>query len=80
MPKKIFIDLKKVKILKPITRPPKIIAIGLNYADHLDEIRFSGRKNVSLVLIFLSIIAPKHKSITSAAHEFSFIFRRIKSL
>ena len=41
---KIFIDLKKVKILKPITRPPKIIAIGLNYADHLDEIRFSGRK------------------------------------
>ena len=41
---KIFIDLKKVKILKPITRHPKIIAIGLNYADHLDEIRFSGRK------------------------------------
>ena len=41
---KIFIDLKKVKILKPIIRPPKIIAIGLNYADHLDEIRFSGRK------------------------------------
>ena len=41
---KIFIDLKKVRILKPITRPPKIIAIGLNYADHLDEIRFSGRK------------------------------------
>ena len=41
---KIFIDLKKVKILKPINRPPKIIAIGLNYADHLDEIRFSGRK------------------------------------
>ena len=41
---KIFIDLKKVKILKPINRPPKIIAIGLNYADHLDEIRVSGRK------------------------------------
>ena len=41
---KIFIDLKKVKILKPIIRPPKIIAIGLNYADHLDEIRVSGRK------------------------------------
>ena len=41
---KIFIDMKKVKILKPIIRPPKIIAIGLNYADHLDEIRVSGRK------------------------------------
>ena len=41
---KIFIDLKKVKILKPINRPPKIIAIGLNYVDHLDEIRVSGRK------------------------------------
>ena len=36
--------MKKLKILKPIFRPPKIIAIGLNYADHLDEIRASGRE------------------------------------
>ena len=33
---KAFIESSDVKILKPILRPPKIIAIGLNYADHLD--------------------------------------------
>ena len=41
---KTFIGFRDVKILKPIFRPPKIIAIGLNYADHLDEIRASGRE------------------------------------
>mgnify|MGYP003345041429 FL=1 len=41
---KAFIESRDVKILKPILRPPKIIAIGLNYADHLDEIRASGRE------------------------------------
>ena len=39
-----FIESRDVKILKPILRPPKIIAIGLNYADHLAEIRASGRE------------------------------------
>ena len=33
-----------IKILAPISRPPKIIAIGLNYADHLEEIKASGRE------------------------------------
>ena len=37
------IKLSDVQIEKPITRPPKIIAIGLNYADHLEEIRAAGR-------------------------------------
>jgi 2-keto-4-pentenoate hydratase/2-oxohepta-3-ene-1,7-dioic acid hydratase in catechol pathway len=41
---KTFIESRDVKILKPILRPPKIIAIGLNYADHLAEIRASGRE------------------------------------
>ena len=41
---KAFIESRDVKILKPILRPPKIIAIGLNYADHLAEIRASGRE------------------------------------
>ena len=41
---KAFIESRDVKILKPIFRPPKIIAIGLNYADHLAEIRASGRE------------------------------------
>ena len=39
----ISIKLNDIRILKPINRPPKIIAIGLNYADHLEEIRTSGR-------------------------------------
>ena len=39
----ISIKLNDIRILKPINRPPKIIAIGLNYADHLEEIRASGR-------------------------------------
>lgn len=37
------IKLSEVQIKKPIARPPKIIAIGLNYADHLEEIRAAGR-------------------------------------
>ena len=37
----ISIKLNDIRILKPINRPPKIIAIGLNYADHLEEIRAS---------------------------------------
>jgi 2-keto-4-pentenoate hydratase/2-oxohepta-3-ene-1,7-dioic acid hydratase in catechol pathway len=31
-------------LLAPISRPPKIIAIGLNYADHLEEVRAAGRE------------------------------------
>ncbi len=37
------IKLSDVQIEKPIARPPKIIAIGLNYADHLEEIKAAGR-------------------------------------
>ena len=38
------ISLSGVELLAPISRPPKIIAIGLNYADHLDEVRAAGRE------------------------------------
>ena len=38
------ISLSDVKLLAPIFRPPKIIAIGLNYADHLEEVRAAGRE------------------------------------
>ena len=38
------ISLSEVKLLAPISRPPKIIAIGLNYADHLEEVRAAGRE------------------------------------
>ena len=52
-PKEI-IKLSDVQIEKPITRPPKIIAIGLNYADHLEEIRAAGRdmKTPEVPMIF----------------------------
>ena len=36
--------LGECKLLSPILRPPKIIAIGLNYQDHLEEIRAIGRE------------------------------------
>jgi len=38
------LSLKEITILSPLLRPPKIIAIGLNYADHLEEIRAAGRQ------------------------------------
>ena len=31
------IDLNAVRILPPVPRPPKIICVGLNYDDHLEE-------------------------------------------
>lgn len=48
------IKLSDIQIEKPITRPPKIIAIGLNYADHLEEIRAAGRdmKTPEVPMIF----------------------------
>ena len=37
------IPLEDCKLTSPIKRPTKIIAIGLNYQDHLEEIRLLGR-------------------------------------
>ena len=31
------IDLNAVRILPPVPKPPKIICVGLNYDDHLEE-------------------------------------------
>ena len=38
------IPLSEVNLKAPIARPPKIIAIGLNYSDHLEEVRAAGRE------------------------------------
>ena len=38
------IPLSDIKLKSPIPRPPKILAIGLNYADHLEEVRAAGRE------------------------------------
>jgi ureidoglycolate lyase len=36
------IALNRVKLLAPIERPRKILAIGLNYADHIEESKAAG--------------------------------------
>jgi len=38
------IPLTDIKLKSPIPRPPKILAIGLNYADHLEEVKAAGRE------------------------------------
>ncbi len=42
--KKNRIALSDVILKAPISRPPKIIAIGLNYSDHLEEVKAAGRE------------------------------------
>ena len=37
------IDLNKVRILPPVPKPPKILCVGLNYDDHLEESELKGR-------------------------------------
>lgn len=39
-----IIPMDSCRLINPILRPPKIIAIGLNYQDHLEEIRAIGRE------------------------------------
>ena len=39
-----IIPMDTCRLINPILRPPKIIAIGLNYQDHLEEIRAIGRE------------------------------------
>jgi 2-keto-4-pentenoate hydratase/2-oxohepta-3-ene-1,7-dioic acid hydratase in catechol pathway len=38
------ISMDSYRLVNPVLRPPKIIAIGLNYQDHLEEIRAIGRE------------------------------------
>ena len=42
--KKNRIALSDVNLKAPCCRPPKIIAIGLNYSDHLEEVKAAGRE------------------------------------
>jgi len=39
-----LISMEEVILQAPILRPPKIIAIGLNYKDHIEEVRAAGRE------------------------------------
>ena len=55
--KKNRISLSDVNLKAPISRPPKIIAIGLNYSDHLEEVKAAGREiDKPVVLILKSMI------------------------
>ncbi len=53
------IDPQDVVLRAPITRPPKVLAVGLNYADHIAE---TGRDAPTIPLIFnkqpTSVIGP----------------------
>ncbi len=44
-----FIPLAEVDLRAPIARPPKILAVGLNYADHVAE---TGRDKPEIPMIF----------------------------
>ena len=39
-----LVSLDEVILKAPILRPPKIIAVGLNYKDHIEEVQASGRE------------------------------------
>ncbi len=58
----------KVKLNPPIGRPPKIVALGLNYASHASE---SGRESPEEPVIFCkastSVIGPEDKVIINPA-------------
>jgi acylpyruvate hydrolase len=67
------IDLNAVRILPPVPRPPKILCVGLNYDDHLEE---SGRKKPVYPGIFAryasSLIAhePTRRPCESSAFDY----------
>jgi 2-keto-4-pentenoate hydratase/2-oxohepta-3-ene-1,7-dioic acid hydratase in catechol pathway len=54
------IALSAVRLEAPIARPPKILAVGLNYADHIEE---TGRETPKVPIIF-------NKQSTSASGPF----------
>lgn len=42
----------QVELLSPVLRPRKILAVGLNYHDHINEIRDAGRTVPEVPIIF----------------------------
>src|SRR6266478_3844001 len=49
------IDLNAVRLLPPVPVPPKILCVGLNYDDHLEE---SGLKKPTYPEIFARFATP----------------------
>jgi 2-keto-4-pentenoate hydratase/2-oxohepta-3-ene-1,7-dioic acid hydratase in catechol pathway len=46
------IALSDVRLCAPVLRPPKILAVGVNYADHAAEARAAGIERPEVPLIF----------------------------
>lgn len=44
--------LAEVRLLAPLSRPPKILAIGVNYRDHVEEARAAGMKVPEYPMVF----------------------------
>ena len=64
------IDLNTVRILPPVTRPPKILCVGVNYDDHIEESGLQkptypeifGRFATSLIAHGEPILRPRESS------------------
>ena len=80
------IPLTNIKLKSPIPRPPKILAIGLNYADHLEEVKAAGREmeepevpmvfnkqSLSVAGPFEEVHDPKVSEMLDFEGEFAFI-------
>ena len=48
-------SLEAVKLLAPIPRPPKIVCVGLNYADHVAEAAAHGRPPMEKPSVFIKV-------------------------
>src|SRR5919198_1809070 len=48
-------SLEAVKLLAPIPRPPKIVCVGLNYADHVAEAAAHGRPPMEKPSVFVKV-------------------------
>ncbi|MEM8937295.1 MAG: fumarylacetoacetate hydrolase family protein, partial [Pseudomonadota bacterium] len=57
------IALSSVRLMAPVPRPRKILAVGLNYLDHVKEAEEAGIKIPSVPLVF-------NKQVTSVAGPF----------
>ena len=77
-------DLGSVKLLAPIPRPPKIVCVGLNYADHAREANLDMPKVPTIFAKFhtavigpgAAIVLPKASARPDYEAEFAFVVGR----
>jgi 2-keto-4-pentenoate hydratase/2-oxohepta-3-ene-1,7-dioic acid hydratase in catechol pathway len=61
------VDLSKAKYLPPLTRPPKILCIGLNYVDHAKEGNFEPPTYPTVFARFASCLTGHRQAIVRPA-------------